>query len=127
MTSAAGDSQNGGADTSAKGPGFLRLKLRNAFHSSSDIISGISSNISSRLSMFSNASSSSLNQEPVTPPPGQDDDNESEPALQLHMLPGTPEPMTPPSERKSPITMTEKLRVMSNVCLLFFIVTRDVV
>ena len=92
--------------------GSLRTRLRSAFNTSNDLITGISSNISTRLSMFSAASNSSLNSEHShTPPPPTEEP--TTPPLALHELPSTPPPMMPPSP-EDPLknaSMKEKIKV----------------
>ncbi|XP_042221673.1 uncharacterized protein LOC121866148 isoform X2 [Homarus americanus] len=56
------------ATANETGGGFLRTRLRSALHTSNDLLSGISSNISSRLSVFSAASGNSNASSERTPP-----------------------------------------------------------
>ncbi|KAL7641871.1 UNVERIFIED_CONTAM: hypothetical protein RMT77_007745 [Armadillidium vulgare] len=99
MASSSNEKQNGNS--------FLRSRFKNALCSSNEIFSGISSNIS-RLSLFSTGSS---NVESSNVTNVDEDEKFEEPPLALHKLPGTPEPMkSPPSEKRSPATVTEKLK-----------------
>ena len=102
--------------------GFLRNRLRSAFNTSNDLITGISSNISTRLSMFSAASNSSLNSDHShhTPPgPSANEtaipepEDPTTPPLALHELPSTPPPMMPPSpdDPLKNASMTDKIKV----------------
>lgn len=107
MASSSNEKQNGNS--------FLRSRFKNALCSSNEIFSGISSNIS-RLSLFSTGSS---NVESSNVTNVDEDEKFEEPPLALHKLPGTPEPMkSPPSEKRSPATVTEKLKVY---LLLYFL------
>ncbi|XP_069172095.1 uncharacterized protein KIAA0513 isoform X1 [Procambarus clarkii] len=87
------------ATTNDSGGGFLRTRLRSALHSSNDLLSGISSNISSRLSVFSAASGNSNASSEKTPPVPEKPP--STPPLQL--------PPSPEESHRSP-TMKEMIK-----------------
>lgn len=88
------------ATTNERGGGFLRTRLRSALHTSNDLLSGISSNISSRLSAFSVASANSNASSERTPPAGEKVRPET-PPLQL--------PPSPEDSHRSP-TMKEMIK-----------------
>ncbi|KAK3852518.1 hypothetical protein Pcinc_040901 [Petrolisthes cinctipes] len=94
MTATANDSGGGG------GGGFLRTRLRSAFHTSNDLLSGLSSNISSRLSVFSVASGNSNASSSERTPPAPDQ-RPPTPPLQL--------PPSPVESHRSP-TMKEMIK-----------------
>ncbi|XP_069939843.1 uncharacterized protein KIAA0513 isoform X2 [Cherax quadricarinatus] len=87
------------ATTNDTGGGFLRTRLRSALHTSNDLLSGISSNISSRLSVFSVASgNSNASSEKTLPVPEKPP---STPPLQL--------PPSPEESHRSP-TVKEMIK-----------------
>lgn len=94
------------ATTNEAGGGFLRTRLRSALHTSNDLLSGLSSNISSRLSVFSvasgNSNASSERSPPPPPPPAIPEKPPSTPPLQL--------PPSPEESHRSP-TMKEMFKV----------------
>ncbi|XP_050728248.1 uncharacterized protein KIAA0513-like isoform X1 [Eriocheir sinensis] len=93
------------ATTNGAGGGYLRTRLRSALHTSNDLLSGLSSNISSRLSVFSvasgNSNASSERSPPPPPIPAVPEKPPSTPPLQL--------PPSPEESHRSP-TMKEMIK-----------------
>ncbi|MPD03587.1 hypothetical protein E2C01_099228 [Portunus trituberculatus] len=105
MTATANEAGSGGG-------GFLRTRLRSALHTSNDLLSGLSSNIS-RLSVFSVASGNSNASSERSPPPHA-------PANPPEKPPSTPPLQLPPSpeeSHRSP-TMKEMIKVgrLCSIC-----------